>query len=90
MGCNTLLGSVDVLLSEQITDWSVIDGGGAIGLFLGTLPSSSYIIPTLSAKKCDMGGGTLSYCRDKGCGFFFTTAQMGFENIYNGINKDQM
>ena len=45
MTFDTLFGSVDALISEQITGCSKFDVGGTIGLFLGTWPSLAYIIP---------------------------------------------
>ena len=44
MTCDTLLGSVNTLISVYITDSSIFDVEGTIGLFLGALSSSSYII----------------------------------------------
>ena len=43
---DTILGTVNTLISEQTTDCSISDEGGIIGLFLGTGPSSVYVIAT--------------------------------------------
>ena len=42
--CDTFLGTVNTLISEQTTDCPISDEGGIIGLFLGAGPSSAYVI----------------------------------------------